>query len=237
MPLHHPAKTLALSAMGVAALATVLAVSGCSALLPPAHEAIATSSVAEAPSQTPKSTPTPSPTSAATSTPSAPAAPPAAGDVTPPGTTLAIGQTATLPFTNTDKGEATILATVTHIDQAPQADVDALVAQLPQLQGFNVYYVWVDMTKGSGADVKFNAMYTDFDPIDASGNKTQSISIIGSDTCPSESFPDDFDTSGATISTCLAAAAPAGGAAPAGAQYSAYDSPYDSLDGQPVQWK
>lgn len=215
---------LTAATVGVAALALTL--TGCFAMPPSAPAAKPTS---DATVEATTATPTPSATKPADSS--------ASGDVTAPGTTLAIGEWAHLPFQTLDDTTAIIDATVTKVDKAPQADVDLIVSKVPELKGFDVYYVWVDMKKNSGATVEFEAMYTDFNPIDASGNKTQSVSLIGYDNCPNASFPKGFDTSGETISTCMAGVAPAGGNVPVGANYAAYDSDYDSYDGQPVIWK
>jgi hypothetical protein len=213
-----------LAAATIGATALALSLTGCFQLPPSAPDA---KPAIETPVEA--TTPTPSATAPAGST--------ASGDITPPGTTLAIGEWAHLPFTNLDDGEAVIDATVTKVEPAPQADVDLIASKVPELKGFNVYYVWVDMKKNSGASVEYEAMYTDFETIDAAGNKTQSVSLIGYDNCPNASFPSGFDTSGETITTCLAGVAPAGGNAPVGAQYRASNTPYSSFDGQPVLWK
>lgn len=154
------------------------------------------------------------------------------GDILKPGekTTGA----ASIPFTNADKKTAVFEHKLLSVEKAPQADVDNIVSQVPKAAGLDIYYLNIESHYVSGDNLAFSAFYTSFDPVDASGNPTQTLSLIGWDNCESNSIPKDATNPSVTIKNCVAAVAAPGGNAPAGVAWDQSDTPYDSYDGSPA---
>lgn len=163
-------------------------------------------------------------------------APAASGDVAAPGTTVAVGEWQSLPFeaVGDEGGSAVIDVAVTTVEEAPAADQKALEEEIPQLKGMTVYYLWADMKKNSGDPVEFNSIASEFYAVDADNERLQNISLIGWDSCPSESFTPEFDA-GETLKTCFAAAVPETEPAPAGGAWSDSEA-YDIFDGKALYW-
>lgn len=202
-----------------AALAAGLLLSGCSA---------------PADLETPDETITESEAPEATPTQEAPATPSEPGALTEPGSTIALGEWASYEFTGTDKQKAVVSARLVSVEPASQADTDFLVDQIPQLKGYEVVLLTVEQKKVSGESIAFNADYTGFRPASADGKRAQEVTVIGWDTCRSNSFSKDFDENGATITQCIIGAAVPGGNPIAGVIYAPYDSPYSTSGGQPI---
>ncbi|WP_418275624.1 hypothetical protein ACNHYB_12260 [Isoptericola jiangsuensis] len=158
------------------------------------------------------------------------------GDVAAPGDTAGLGEWLSLPFevAGDDGGSAVIDVTVTEIEAAPDADQKALQEEISQLKGMTVYYLWADMKKNSGDEVAYSSIASEFYAVDENSEQLQNISLIGWDSCPSESFTTEFDE-GETLSTCFAAAVPDSQPAPAGGAWNDFED-YNIYDGNALYW-
>ncbi|MFC4223092.1 hypothetical protein [Lysinibacter cavernae] len=178
------------------------------------------------------------PTEPATETPSS--TPKASGDgsVLAPGDEVTgLGTQGSYEWFNYDEKKAILTSSLDSVEQAPQAAFDEIAEKAPELKnGYALYFLTFSTTFVSGDDIDFSANYTDFKPIDAEGNSTQTISLIGYDSCKSESFPKGFSQGGVSINNCIAAVVPAGGEAPAGMQFAQYDQATSDYDGKPIRF-
>lgn len=154
------------------------------------------------------------------------------------GSELAPGETTAgagiLPFSNHEDKTASFSHQIADISLAPDADVDAIVAEIPQAGGMDVYYITVDSNYVSGDNLEHSSFSNEFEPVDADGVELQSLSLIGWDNCESNSIPSPGDDPSTTISNCIAAVVVPGQPEPAGVAWAAYDSPYDSYEGSPA---
>lgn len=158
-----------------------------------------------------------------------------AGDLTPPGTTLALGEQAIVPF-NYAGTEATLGMTVTAIDQGENADLDELELG-DQAAGFTPYYIRIEVEglDDAAAELAYSSI-GDFDGLLGDGSQAQPLYVMGSwDTCLSESLPRDFGA-GVTHEVCVPVLA-SGDAEVTAAQYGPSDTDYASFDGEPVVWE
>jgi len=172
-----------------------------------------------------------------TATPKAPASTDAKGtDYAKPGSTFTIGEAQNVQYQNTNDAMAVLSVKVKDIGVASDVQYQAVLKEVPEIKGQQLYLAHIDLKKVAGAAVAYDDATTDFQAITKSGLKTQVINLIGYDFCPSTSFPKSFDTSGETISTCIAASAPKGGNVPEGVMFAQYGSQYDSYSGKPVAW-
>lgn len=149
-----------------------------------------------------------------------------AGDVTPPGTELKVGERALVPFKfGTDKN-GTIGITVTAIDKGDNAD---LAAFGEKAKGITPYYIRVTVENVGGTDLSYSSLSLRAIGEDGKGTGV----IISGDTkqCESESAKKDFTTAGAKYETCVLQGAREG-AAVAGASY----ANGDGYDKSPVTW-
>lgn len=92
---------------------------------------------------------------------------------------------------------------------------------------FDFYKILFTQTYVSGQSPEFQSSITSFDPIDAAGTRLQSLPLIGFDWCKSNSFSRDF-VNGEANTSCVLAAVAKGAAAPAGLQFSQFDTPSES---------
>lgn len=159
---------------------------------------------------------------------------PEAGDVTAPGTELAIGDPAVVPFSSGD-GSGVLEVKVTAIEKGSVADLKPLKLG-DRAKGYVPYYIQVSVTGVSGSDSLSNySVNESIDGLLPDGSKAQSISIIGDFApCDGETIPGDF-ADGQTFTTCVPWLAQESSEVNA-AQY-AQDGDYDSYDGKPVVWK
>lgn len=204
-------KKISITLAGMVIAAVTL--SGCSALLPqrPTPEVAPTQSQEAEPSDEPETAP--------------------AGDGAfdggvdvEPGSTVPAGTWANIPYVNYDDKEAVLSHHLKSVEKAPAFDVDYLVSEIPELKGLDVYYMMVETRFVSGDGLAYITP-SDFRPIDADGRRAQTLTLIGFDGCPSESFSDEEEMQNQVVTNCFAAAAPAGGNIPAGLAWSRYDSP------------
>jgi hypothetical protein len=157
------------------------------------------------------------------------------GDVTAPGTELAFGAPAVVPFESGDS-KGTIEVTVTGITKGTAADLAPLNLG-DRAKGYLPYYIKLDV-KGV-ADSNALSNYSINESIEGTlpdGSEAQSISIIGTFApCDGETFPSDF-ADGQSFSTCVPYLAQESSSV-AGARFAPNDGPYSSYDGKPVLWK
>jgi hypothetical protein len=230
----HPAKGMKMSrklAMPAALLA-ILALSACQDDEAPAGADDPTSEATT--EDTPTETPTEesSPTESTDTGGQAPT-----GDVTAPGTELAIGDTAVLPLTYGTDGTATVEVTVTGITEGTSADLEA--AKVKNAADFTPFYIQLDMKILSVGDQGFGG-YTagsDFDGL-TGDSKAGSLIVFG-DFAPCDGGGFEYDSAaGDTAQACVPALATKGSVVD-GVQFSGGpdDAGYDQFDGQPVVWK
>ncbi|WP_440711393.1 hypothetical protein [Herbiconiux sp. YIM B11900] len=218
-------RTLPLTIVPIAA---VFALTGCFGSPSPAP-----APASEAPSGAAEPTASASPTDTDSSGGAA-----ASGDVAEPGTKAGVGEELVYEFTGTDDQKALIAAKLVDVTPATAEQVAFLNQQFDkdELKGFEISFIHVEMSKVSGDTIEFQSDYTSFKPSDAEGQRVQDVTLIGWDECTTESFTPEFDA-GEPITQCYIAAAPAGGAAPAGVYYDGGYSdvnPYDYYDGKPL---
>ena len=185
------------------------------------------------PQPKPSASPTDTKTPSATPTPSET---PFSLPLTEPGSELGIGEWATLPLTNIRDEDASIMATVSRIDEASPAVADLIRDNEPRLADSQIYFIWIDIKKSEGGALEFEDTFSDFRVIDSEHAVLQTLSLFGNEECPAVSFPRGFDESEEGISTCLAAAVPNGEAPPAGAMFAPFRTEYGASAGKPVLW-
>ncbi|MCX6399499.1 MAG: hypothetical protein NTX33_06185 [Propionibacteriales bacterium] len=218
------------------ALIAVLAFSACndddatSGSDDPTSEATTEATTSDSPTET---------TSTAESTESSPAAPGEAlsGDVTAPGTELAIGDTAVLPLTYGTEGTATVEVKVVGISEGTSADLKA--AEVDDAADYTPFYIKVEMKILEVGPGGFGS-YTpgsDFDGL--TGNTKAGSLIVFGDFAPCDDGGFEYDAkAGDTAPGCVPALATKGSTVD-GVQFSGGpdDAGYDQFDGKPVVWK
>lgn len=169
------------------------------------------------------------------------AAAPADGDFTAPGSELAFGESATVPFSSgTEVVDVPLTVTVTGVQEGSIADFQAAGLDqdfIDQLAGYKTYYVTVEAVKAdpSAMEIAHTSLYSDMGAIDSNGQRMQTVSIIGDfEPCNTDSMPSEVDE-GATATTCYIVAGTEAvefGAA----TFEPYDGDYSSSDGEPIRW-
>lgn len=155
--------------------------------------------------------------------------------LTNPGTTLAIGDPASVPVAIGDDGAGTVQITVRDIEQGETQDL--LDAEVEDGADYTPYYIQ--------AEVKIRAEAGD--GLDGLSVNTNLDGLIGDTTAGRLVSFGDFGPCagksarlgakvGDTFETCVVALAPTGDAVD-GVQFSAYDSAYDTFDGKPLIWR
>lgn len=158
---------------------------------------------------------------------------PVSGDVLQPGDTVQ-GEAASLPWISFEDAESVFAHRVTAIEPAPEADVAQIAERQPTITDYDLYYITVESHYVSGDVTPYAAFYTNFDPARADGTKLQSVSLIGFDSCPSESVKDPGTDPSQVIVNCVVAAVAKGSEAPAGVLWAASGTPYASYNGDPA---
>lgn len=158
-----------------------------------------------------------------------------AGDVAAPGTELAFGEPAVVPFSSGD-ATGTVEVTVTGITKGSAADLAPLDLG-DRAKGFVPYYIMLDVKGVSGsADLSSYSINESIEGTLPDGSEAQNIAIIGTFApCDGESFPSGF-SDGATFTTCVPYLAQESSEV-SGARFAPSDGPYASFDGKPVVWK
>ena len=157
---------------------------------------------------------------------------PAEGELADPGTRVGVDEWLTHSFTSTDDGEALISSRLVSVEPATDEQAAAIVAAFDdgKVDGYDFFIIQVEEKKESGDPVLYDSDYSYYDLIDEDGERVQEITIIGWDGCATESFTEEFDTAGATITQCFIAGALDGDNEPAGVAYSGGyddDNPYE----------
>lgn len=215
---------LGMKAVAATGIALILAgsIAGCSAAKEEEKPAPSASESASA-----SATPSESPSDSATD-----------NSNTPSGEALKPGDKTTgsgvIPFSNYDKKMAEFEHKLVSVEKAPQADVDAIVAKVPQAAGLDIYYLKMSSHYVSGDDLAHSSFSTSFYPVSADGTKTQMISLIGWDNCPSGSIPKNATDPSVEIVNCVAGVAAPGGAAPVGVAWAQNDTDYSFYKGKPA---
>ncbi|MFD8701200.1 hypothetical protein ACFV1W_01075 [Kitasatospora sp. NPDC059648] len=221
-------RTVALAGLAVVGALTMTAcnddaASSDSATTPPATQAPAAPTAA---ATTPAATTPAASGSAAAPTGGAPAQ---AGPTAAPGTTLKIGDAATVPFTS-GSTKGTVTLAVTSIDKGDPADLAPLKLG-DKVTGMVPYYVRFKVTNTGSTDLSF-ASLTQVKGTLPDGSEASEVMLIGTfDKCPHPSFPKGF-TNGQSITSCVLALAPTATKV-AGAEY--WGEPYTL--GKGVNWK
>ncbi|MEU3273294.1 hypothetical protein ABZ639_20860 [Saccharomonospora sp. NPDC006951] len=128
-------------------------------------------------------------------------------DLTPPGTELAVGETAVLPFPDAPEPGGVVGVTVTAIEQGDPADI----ASFEDSEGLVPYYLRVKVENLSGTDLSFAQI--GMRALTADGESTGAFATSGSvveGKCESQDAPPDFTSAGATFETCVLDAAEEG---------------------------
>ncbi|MFJ7248222.1 hypothetical protein ACIQWA_26815 [Kitasatospora sp. NPDC098652] len=224
-------RTMALAGLAVIGALTMTAcnddaASSDSATTPPATQAPAAPSAA--PTTPAASASAAAPTGAATGGTTG-GAPAQAGPTAAPGTTVKIGDAATIPFSS-GSTKGTVSLAVTSIDKGDPADLTPLKLG-DKAAGMVPYYIRFKVTNTGSTDLSFSSL-TQVKGTLPDGSEAAEVMLIGSfDKCPHPSFPKGF-TNGQSITSCVLALAPTATKV-SGAEY--WGEPYTL--GKGVNWK
>ncbi|WP_260190553.1 hypothetical protein [Actinophytocola gossypii] len=129
---------------------------------------------------------------------------PVDGDVTAPGTELAVGDRAVLPFEYTSEKSGTIAVTVTAIEKGTEADMAPFGEKA---KGMTPYFIRMTVENVSGADLSYATL--SLGGVLEGGGGTGVVLIGGlPGKCESEAAPAEFAAEGATFETCSLTASP-----------------------------
>ncbi|MFI2610781.1 hypothetical protein [Kitasatospora sp. NPDC018619] len=232
-PIRSSRRSLALASLAAVGALTLTAcnddaASSDTATTPPATGAPATKA---APSSAAATTPAASgsasaPAGGASGTAAAPAP---AGSAPAAGTTLKLGDTATIPFSS-GSTKGTIALAVTSIEKGDPADLAALNLG-DKAKGLVPYYIHYKVTNAGSTDLSFTSV-NHMKGLLADGTEAQELMVIGSFAkCKSESLPKGF-TNGQSATSCAVAMSPEASKV-AGAEY--WGDPYTL--GKGLNWK
>ncbi|MBS4753471.1 hypothetical protein KG112_11720 [Nocardioides sp. zg-ZUI104] len=184
--------------------------------------------------ETTEATETPTESAETETSPVAPAAP--AGDVTAPGTELAIGEPAVVPFTSGTDSSGTVEVTITEIKKGSADDLKPLNLG-DRAAGLVPYYIQVNVKGVSGSEtLAHTSINESIEGALPDGSRAQTLSIIGTfEPCDNVSFPGEF-ADGTSYTTCVPYLAQESTEV-SSARYAQRDSEYSSYDGKPVVWK
>jgi len=158
--------------------------------------------------------------------------------VTPAGTQLKIGDTATVDYALGTEGDHGILKlTLDSIDKGTAADLKPLKLG-DQAAGQVPWYVRYTVTGGEGShSLKFYTIgAADFDGLLPDGGTASPLIVFGTwDKCEVDDFPEDFGP-GKSIKVCLPFLA-GQGTKVVGAWFAQSGTAYDQFDGKPIVWK
>lgn len=149
--------------------------------------------------------------------------------LTPPGTQLKVGETATIPQ---GKDDVPVTMTVSSITKGSYADLSQL-KNADKYAGYTPYYVNYTMT-GTDASKKLGYHMLEYvRPVLPDGRTAGSLVVIGKfDKCDGDSMPKDFGP-GQTSTDCDIAMLPDGQEL-GGVEFEPYDGPYE--DSGKVMW-
>ncbi|MFD7449018.1 hypothetical protein [Kitasatospora sp. NPDC059827] len=228
-------RTMALAGLAVVGALTMTAcnddaASSDSATTPPATQAPATPSAAPTTPAASASAAAPTGgTGGAATGGTTGGAPAQAGPTAAPGTTVKIGDAATIPFSS-GSTKGTVALAVTSIDKGDPADLTSLKLG-DKAAGMVPYYIRFKVTNTGSTDLSFSSL-TQVKGTLPDGSEAAEVMLIGSfDKCPHPSFPKGF-TNGQSITSCVLALAPTATKV-SGAEY--WGEPYTL--GKGVNWK
>ncbi|WP_109509765.1 hypothetical protein [Nocardioides speluncae] len=215
--------------LGVAAALSVCALSGCDAATDDAVEAdpVTTSSESRDSGDDPSGEPTGSGLTDGRSN--------TAVRLTNPGATLSVGDSAKVPVTAGDDGAGTIRITVTGIEQGDTQDL--LDAEVDDGERYTPFYIHaeVEIRAQAGDGLSGLSVNTNLDGLIGTTTAGRLVSFGDFGPCPAKAARPDARV-GDSFETCVVALAPIGDSVD-GVQFSAYDSDYDTFDGDPVVWR
>src|SRR5690606_8617477 len=130
------------------------------------------------------------------------AAPADAGEITEPGTTLAFGETATLPADEDDPEAGTIGVTVTGIEKGDHADLPKKSDGSELDERITPYYLKYTLTNNTGDSSVSSSVYLN-GTLDDGGRTGAVLTVMGGiDKCDRGSRPSDWDQPGSTMESC-----------------------------------
>lgn len=152
-----------------------------------------------------------------------------------PGSTLAIGEAANVPVAIGHDGAGTVQITVTGIEEGETQDL--LDAEVEDGAEYTPYYIQaeVEIRAQAGDGLGGLSVNTNLDGLIGSTTAGRLVSFSDFGPCAGRSARPGARV-GDTFETCVVALAPTGDTVD-GVQFSAYDSAYDTFDGQPVIWR
>lgn len=155
--------------------------------------------------------------------------------LTNPGTTLAIGDPASVPVAIGDDGAGTVQITVSDIEMGETQDL--LEAEVEDGADYTPYYIQaeVKIRAEAGDGLGGLSVNTNLDGLIGTTTAGRLVTFGDFGPCASKSAGPGAKV-GDTFETCVVALAPTGDAVD-GVQFSAYDSAYDTFDGKPVIWR
>lgn len=209
------ARTLAATAVGC----TVLALTACGGDDDEASSSSSSSSPASSSSSAP-------------ATSSSSSAPSASGEATPPGTGLAVGESALLLLEKSSSAIGLVEVTVDGVREGTQAELDSLELG-EDAEGLLPWYVDVTYTKvGDDADLGSSVLDTELDVFTTEGAPAASVIAFSAfEPCNDQSAPTEF-TDGTTYSSCLLVAVRAGSTV-GSVEFAPFDTDYSDA---PVVW-
>lgn len=218
---------LALLAVG----AVGFGLTGCAANDEPEEAVVVDEEVVEEPAEEP----TPEETEAETDEPTSGGAGNDA-EVTPPGTELAIGESAIVQWDYTDEASGLVKVTAVSITQGEESDLDELDLG-ENASGMTPYYVEVEVEglDDASSSLAYASPSSDFDALLENGEDAVPLIVFGSwDKCPGGSTDSEFGP-GQVFTTCVPGLSNTDMPV-AGLQWAPYEGDYNSVDGEPIVW-
>ncbi|GAA4982552.1 hypothetical protein GCM10023205_60040 [Yinghuangia aomiensis] len=154
------------------------------------------------------------------------------GSAAKPGTTLKIGEAATIDF-QSGSTKGTVTMTVTSIDAGSPADLSSLkMTGSGSISGLTPYYIKYTITNAGTTDLSYTSA-TNMHGLMPDGGMAQPLILFGADfpKCTDKTAPTAF-TKGKSFDTCVIALAPSSSKV-AGAEWT--EEPYDQ-PGKSVSW-
>ena len=163
----------------------------------------------------------------------------APGELTAPGTRLAVGDTGLVEWVGSDSEVFSLAVTIDGVRQGTLADLDAILSEdnKGKVQGYTPYYVDFTFVKGDLAQpsMAFQDASNRVDAVNADGSEIPQLTVFGDfELCDSGYFEESVDE-GAPQKSCSIFLAP-GGQEFGAVRWAQFDTDYDMYDGNPVFW-
>ncbi len=157
--------------------------------------------------------------------------------LTPPGTELAIGEWATVPFSYTADSEGVLQVRVIAVSEPAAGDLAQFdAATQAKLAGYEARYVRVEVSGISG-ELAYAGVAGSFHPVTADGERGQQLDPLNRfGPCNADSLPSGFGP-GSRSATCVIGLQGNGHGDVAGAMYTQTGTPYSQYDGEPIVWR